>query len=73
MTLGNLTTLPGGEAFKPDNAFYVLYAEAFQLDDTATQGVAGITYMWYVIGRYAVPQVSDYPAWTWVTKRLEKV
>ena len=31
----------GGEAFKPDNAFYVLYADAFHLNDTATQGVIG--------------------------------
>ena len=36
-----LNDATGGEAFKPENAFYVLYADAFQPNDTATQGVTG--------------------------------
>jgi len=36
-----LNEATGGEAFKPDNAFYVLYADAFLPNDSATQGVTG--------------------------------
>jgi hypothetical protein len=36
-----LNDATGGEAFKLDNAFYVLYVDAFQPNDMATQGVAG--------------------------------
>ena len=36
----------GGKAFKPDTAFYVFYVDAFQPNDTATQGVTGnVAYM----------------------------
>ena len=39
----------GRVAFKPDNAFYVLYADAFQPNDTATQGVTGnVTYIHHI-------------------------
>ena len=34
-----LNEATGGEAFKPDNAFYVIYADAFRPNDSATQGV----------------------------------
>ncbi len=34
-----LNDATGEEAFKPDNAFYVLYVDAFQPNDTTTQGV----------------------------------
>ncbi len=36
-----LNEATGGEAFNPDNAFYVIYVDAFQPNDTATQGVTG--------------------------------
>jgi hypothetical protein len=37
-----LNEATGGEAFKPDNAFYVIYADAFRPNDSATQGVTGM-------------------------------
>ncbi len=44
-----LNDATGGEAFKPDNDFYVLYVDAFQPNDTATQGVAGnVRYMHHI-------------------------
>jgi len=44
-----LNDATGEEAFKLDNVVYVLYADAFQPNDTATQGVTGnFAYMHHI-------------------------